>query len=521
MENQDAENFVQQFIRNNTKFWQSSRGKISINFYQLLMFFITNLNITKVRILNNTHLAYKTDNIIKFIDEEDVAQKFIKHIEDEFPDEKGILNKVGILDVAVEKSEKYYNKHVISHLPIFDIEIKNDTKTNCYIAFENGVLDISKGNTRLINLKDFEHSVLENRLVRRNFEHTKRKLKGDFVKFVWNLAGHSPYRFKVLCSTLGYLIHNYKDPATPKMVILIDQVIGELETNNGGSGKSLLIKSIAYIRKLVELSGKRLQTTNRFSMQRVDVFTDVILVNDARKNENLDNWYNILSDGTTIERKYKKEQILSAQDSPKIALTSNHMIIRSEGNSSERRIHEIEVSDWYNKDRTPQDEFGRNLYDDFNSDDWRQFDNFMVYCVEYYLQFGLLTPPKINILKRKLLSEVGIELVEFIDDKLAEGITKFHKKDTYDEFVKGGYINRKYIPQRNSFTRKLKKYFEYKELNYTETPSDSKKYFELITDDKIEAITSKSLKDNDVKYSLVDTDKKLASLENQLKLKLT
>lgn len=517
MENLNAEDFVQQLIKTNTKFWQTTRGKISINFYQLLIYLISNLNITKVRILNNTYLACKQDNVIELIESEDIAQRFIQHIEDVFPDEKSLINKIGILDAVVEKSEKYYNKHVINHLPVIDVTIKNDTKTNCYIAFENGVLDISRDATKLISLKDFKNHILENRIIRRKFERSCRKLKGDFVKFVWNLAGHSPYRFKVLCSTIGYLIHNYKDPVTPKMVILIDQVIGELETNNGGSGKSLLLKSIGYIRNLVELSGKRLQTTNRFALQRVDAFTDVILVNDARKNENLDNWYNISSDGTTIERKYQKEQILSAEDSPKIAFTSNHMIVRSEGNSSERRVHETEISDWYNKDNTPQDEFGRNLFDDFNSDDWKDFDNFMVYCVEYYLQFGLLTPPKINILKRKLLSEVGVELVEFIDEKLAEGITKFHKKDTYDEFVKGGYINRKYIPLRNSFTRKLKKYFEYKGLAYNETPSDSKNYIELITEEKLQEITSKSIKDVDTDYRLIDTDGKLNQLNKQLK----
>lgn len=515
--NSNAEAFVQQCILGQRKFWHNDKGKTVIKFYQLLIYLIMQLHVCKVRIVGNTYLAIKKNNIVDLIDKETVAQKFINHIEEEFPNEYGIINKVAILDAVVEKSDRYYNKYVFNHLPIHDITIKHDTETTCYLNYLNGVLEIDKGSTTLIGFQDFKHAILKNRIIRRKWNRSKRKLKGDFVKFVWNLAGHSPYRFKVLCSTIGYGVHNYKDPAIPKMVILIDQVIAELNSNNGGSGKSLLIKGLGRVRNLVELSGKRLKTTSRFSMQRVDAFTDILLVNDASKYENIDDWYNILADGATVERKYEKEQILSAKDSPKVIMTSNHMVQRSEGNSSERRIHEIEVSDYYGKDRNPQDEFGRNLYDDFNSDDWEQFDNFIVFCIQYYLQFGLLAPAKINILKRKLLSEVGIELVEFMDDKLEQGTTKFHKKDTYDEFVKGGFIARKYIPQRNSFTRKLKKYFEYKQLDYTEVPSDSKRYFEVLTEEKLEEHTVQTLSDKQVDYKLVDTPNKLKRTENKLK----
>ncbi|WP_407557335.1 primase-helicase family protein [Winogradskyella sp. 4-2091] len=518
MELKDAKTFVDYYKDQSIKFWHKNGDAVLLKAYQLIRFLKLKLYVCKVRLHETTHLAIKRYNQIELVDNEAIAQKFITYVEDYFPDDKGILSKTMVLDLIVGQSTSYYNNKVFNHLPIYNVTIKPDTKDTCYLTFAHQVVKITKHELQQIPYHELDIAVFNNRKIDRRFKRNKNKLRGDYVKFVWNLSGHSPYRFKVFCTVLGYLIHNYKDPANPKMVILIDQVIGELEAANGGSGKSLFFKAIGHIRNLVELSGKKLQSNSRFAFQRIDVWIDVILVNDASKTENLENWYNITADGFMTERKYEKEQFIPHHLSPKICLSSNHMIRRPEGNSSERRVHEIEVSDYYGKDLSPNEEFERNLFgDEWTDKDWREFDNFIVFCVQYYLQFGLLTPPKINILKRKLIAEVGIELIEFMDDKITQGITKFHKKDTYDEFVKGGFINRKYIPQRNSFTRKLKKFFEYKQLNYTETPSDSKKYLELLTDVKIEDVTTQTLKDKVVDYKLVDTPNKLTRLDNTLK----
>lgn len=513
----NAKKFVDLYKEKEIKFWKKEGRVTKINVYQYLNFLTQILDICKVKIYKTTYLAVKTDNIIDLVDIEQISQKVISYVKSKFPNVYGTINRTDILDALVEKSVTFYNDKILNHLPIYEIPLLIDTKSYSEIAFRNGVVKIENGDHKLITYDDYHNLLLKKQIIERDYIDINHKCRGVFSKFVWNLSNRSVKRFKVLCSILGYLMHRYKDPANPKMIILIDQVIAELETSMGGSGKSLVISALSHIRNLVEVSGKKFQSNQRFAFQRVDIWTDIVLVNDASKNENLENWYNILADGFMMERKYEKEQFIPYDYSFKVAMTTNHMIKQPEGNSSERRKHEVEVSDYYGKDLTPEQDFGHILFNDWKANEWNQFDNFVVFCLEYYLQFGLITPPIINILKRKLISEVGIALIEFMDEKIQSGVTKFHKKDTYDEFIKGGYVDRKYIPQRNSFTRKLKKYFEYKELNHTETPSDSKKYFELITNDKIKELTTKSLKDCDVKYTLVDTDKKLTRLENQLK----
>lgn len=465
-------------------FWKRTRNGLKINPFQFIQFLIINLGLMRVRILNSDHLAIVQDNIVEIVETADISQLLISFIDETFPEDNSEHSRTEIKDIIVESSSNNYKNDVLNFILQKEVDLHNDTADVCQVPFSDVVVIVTKEGIQPIAYKHHNAYVLKKQVVKRDFKKSGNPLQGEFYQFTLNLADNDEQRFQALCSILGYLLHRYKDPSNPRMIILIDQVIGELESHNGGSGKSLWLKSISFIRLVVELSGKQVQRGNRFLMQRVENFTDVILLNDASRDENLEMWFNYLTDDFVMEQKYKQERIIPAQFSPKVALTSNHMIKRPEGNSSERRVHEMEVSAYYGKHLSPQDEFGHNLYYDWTPQDWSEFDNFMMYCIQLYLQKGLVDPPKINILQRKLISEVGVELLELLDEKIEQGVTKFHKKDLYDEFIKGGYVDRKYIPKRNTFTRKLRKYFEYKGLQYNETPSDKKLYFELITESK-------------------------------------
>lgn len=475
---------VVDLVFHNRLFWKKTRNGLKINSYQFIRFLVHYIGLLRVKILNSEHLAIVKEKSVELVDTAHVSQLLVSFIQDYFPDECSEHSKTEILDTVVESSNNFYNTHVLNYFPIEEIPLHNDTAEECYVPYEDVIVKVTKHGIVPVSYSDHDSYVLKKQIRKRKFRLSKNPLEGEFYRFTLNLADQDQQRFDALCTILGYLLHRYKDPSNPRMIILIDQVIGELESHNGGSGKSLWLKAVSFVRLVVELSGKQMQRGNRFLMQRVEIFTDVVLLNDASKDENLEMWFNYLTDDFVMERKYKQEQVIPAQFSPKVALTSNHMIKRPEGNSSERRVHEMEVSDHYGKHLTPHQEFGHSLYEDWSPQDWSEFDNFMMYCIQLYLQKGLIDPPKINILKRKLISEVGVELLELLDDKIEQGETKFHKKNLYDEFINGGYVDRKYIPKRNTFTRKLRKYFEYKQLEYIETPSDKKLSFELITDEK-------------------------------------
>ena len=76
-------------------------------------------------------------------------------------------------------------------------------------------------------------------------------------------------------------------------------------------------------------------------------------------------------------------------ESPKISITTNYTV-KGEGSSHLRRVFEVEMAGYFNDKNTPEDEFGHLLFSDWNDEEWSKFDNFMLRCVQYYLNNGLV-----------------------------------------------------------------------------------------------------------------------------------
>ncbi|WP_034885971.1 primase-helicase family protein [Gillisia sp. JM1] len=512
-----ARDFVAQLEKENLVFWYYKKGSIHLKYYILIRFINKILGVYLVDIYGTKYMCEVTNNRIQLIEGTELSKLIVNYVEQYFPNSSNEFNRYDLLDIITETSNISLEKKALSFLPQITAPTKHDSKDYCNLFYQDRIIRITAYSVQSICYDKFDSMVFESSVLPRCYRRKLKRSRGEFKQFVWNISGSKKQRYMSLMAALGYLMHQYKDPANPRIIVLIDQIIGELETHNGGTGKSLLFGALAHMRNVVEISGKR-KGSARFLMQSVNSFSDIIFVNDVGKYESIENWYNYASDKFIIEKKYKTEIVIPADQSPKICITTNHMIRRPEGNSSSRRLSEYEVSDYYGAQRNPQDEFGHSLFYDWDEVQWELFDDFMIDCVQLFLQNGLISPPKINIEKRKLLLEVGTELKEFLDEKMAQGQKKFHKKDTYDEFRKGGFISGKYLPMRNAFTRKVKKYMEYNHISYREIPSDSKLYVEIITEDTIEKESVKSLKDFDTDYKLVDTENKFNRMSNSLKI---
>lgn len=513
-----AQDFVAQLEKENLVFWYYKKGTIHLKYYILLRFINKILEIYLVDIYDIKYLCVVSNNRIQLIEGVELSKLIVDYVEQNFPECSNEFNKYDLLDIITETSNVSLEKKALSFLPQITSPTKHDTREHCHLFYQYQVIRIDANNVQSISYDKFDSKVFESSVLPRGYRRSVGKSRGEFKQFVWNLSGRKKQRYLALMAVLGYLLHQYKDPANPRIIVLIDQIIGELETHNGGTGKSLLFGALSHMRNVVEISGKR-KGSARFLMQSVSTSTDLIFVNDVSKYESVENWYNYASDKFIIEKKYKSETVIPADQSPKICMTTNHMVRRPEGNSSSRRLHEYEVSDYYGAERNPKDEFGHSLFYDWDQLQWQLFDDFMIDCIQFYLQQGLIAPPKINIEKRKLLLEVGVEIKEFLEEKIEQGQTKFHKKDTFDEFRKGGYLESRYVPQRNNFTRKIKKYMDYNHIPYREIPADKKLYIEIVTEKTIEKESVKSLKDFDTDYKLVDSDNKINRMLKNIKPK--
>lgn len=59
--------------------------------------------------------------------------------------------------------------------------------------------------------------------------------------------------------------------------------------------------------------------------------------------------------------------------------------------------------------------FGKRFFDEWEEEDWIQFDNVMVYCLQKFLKNGLMEYELINVDKRAYIQNTSYEFVEYAE----------------------------------------------------------------------------------------------------------
>jgi hypothetical protein len=198
----------------------------------------------------------------------------------------------------------------------------------------------------------------------------------------------------------------------------------------------------------------------------------------VRKDFDFEKLFSVVTDDMSIEYKNKHPFQLQFEKSPKI-LVSTNFTIKGNGDSYRDRMFEIEFSDHYNADWKPIDEFGHLFFDEWNDEEWNLFDNFMVECLQLYLDEGLIIYKQINRDEKKLLMETSSDFLDFMGVSFVISL-EYNKEDLFYEFKKHlGYesdIFEKCPVKKNTFTKYLRTYASYKKLNYKERNSNGKQF---------------------------------------------
>ena len=182
-----------------------------------------------------------------------------------------------------------------------------------------------------------------------------------------------------------------------------------------------------------------------------------------------------------MERKNKDAIKLNVHDSPKILLSTNYAI-KGEGNSHDRRRHELEIAQYYGKKLTPTDEFGRELFDEWDLEDFNRFDNYMVECLQKYLKEGLVKQNAKNIKLRRFIAETSMEFYEWVQENDNFPINKRNDKKTYfDNFVEDYQDFKKWLT-RKKFIIWVQKYASFIDAEYTQGNSNGLRWFAIETD---------------------------------------
>ena len=192
------------------------------------------------------------------------------------------------------------------------------------------------------------------------------------------------------------------------------------------------------MKNLVVLDGKAFSFERSFPYQLLSTDTQVLTFDDVRKKFDFERLFSIVTEGITVEKKNKDAIKIPFDTAPKVIITTNYAI-KGKGNSFERRKWEVEFSAYYNKSYTPENEFGRLLFSDWDELEWLRFDNYMIACLQLYLRKGFVTSKFTNLDMRRLIAETTEEFVEWATDQQNEELFKINERtygtDLYNSFV--------------------------------------------------------------------------------------
>jgi hypothetical protein len=372
-----------------------------------------------------------TNNLIDHTSEKEIKDFVLTHLLE--------LDDIGVYNYFADNT-RFFKEEFLSMLSTIEIYFIADTKDASYLYYKNCAVKISKDTILTIDYLDLGGYVWKDHVIDRTFNICDVTDACDFRKFVENINGSDKDRVKSMESTIGFLLHGYKNLSFCPAVILNDEVISD--NPEGGTGKGLLMNALSKMKKLVVIDGKSFAFERSFAYQLVSADTQILCFDDVRKHFDFERLFSVVTEGLTLEKKNKDAIKIPFSRSPKIAITTNYAI-KGAGNSFARRKWELELHQYYTKSFTPLDEFGKLMFGDWNDDDWCEFDNYMIGCLKNYLNTGLVKSVFVNLKIRQLSAETCHEFIEWcglVDthqnrEVMLQVEIRLYKNDLYSNFV--------------------------------------------------------------------------------------
>ncbi|MCM0717334.1 hypothetical protein NBH15_03485 [Parabacteroides sp. W1-Q-101] len=191
---------------------------------------------------------------------------------------------------------------------------------------------------------------------------------------------------------LGYACRKYKDRSKAYLPLVVDDNRNELVT---ATGKSLFLHAIKQVRNVEYRDGiffGRGDKSLLFSGIK-DGVTDVLLIEDMANIKILKYLYGAITGDMVARDRFKDCRVIPFDESPVIVASTNSYPWNT-SESDDRRIWVCSFSDYYHlplakgtnrEGRSPKDEFGKWLIDDYTEYEMNKFYKFMIDCICTYL----------------------------------------------------------------------------------------------------------------------------------------
>lgn len=370
-----------------------------------------------------------TNNLIDHASEKEIKDFVLDHLLE--------LDDISVYNYFADNT-RFFKEEFLSMLSTIDIYFIEDSKDIAYLYYRNCAVKITKGDVIPIDYLDLGGYVWKDHVIDRIFNICDVQESCYYNRFIENICGHDVARIESMQSTIGFLLHGYKNLSYCPAVILNDEVISD--NPEGGTGKGLFMNALSQMKKVVTIDGKSFTFERSFAYQLVSADTQILVFDDVKKHFDFERLFSVVTEGLTLEKKNKDAIKIPFAKSPKIAITTNYAI-KGAGNSFARRKWELELHQYYSKAYTPLDEFGKLMFSDWNDDEWCEFDNYMVDCLKSYLRTGLVQSKFVNLKIRQLSAETCHDFIEWcgLIDKNENKAIEFNKRlrlnDLYSDFV--------------------------------------------------------------------------------------
>jgi hypothetical protein len=374
-------------------------------------------------------------------------KKFIIDYVESLPNSfDGGVTPEDLKDLVLKGHERLFSSGLLEFLPRGEYNLLKDEVDAAYFPFRNGVMKITKDQILLLGYSEVDRVVWKTQVIDFDIrvDPDIKDKQIEYAKFIECVSGGEDDKYAYAVTILGYLLHKYKDPAKPYCIILAEE--NDNESKGGGTGKGIFLTAISKLVNTERVDGKNFKLDKNFAFQRVGLDTRLIAIEDTRKNVDFEGFYSIITEGITVEKKNKDELFIPYRDSPKIVFTTNYTIINN-GAHARRRQKTFEFAAYFNAEKTPVDEFGHNLFDDWDDHEWNRFYNFMFYCCGIYLAFGIQEKESTLKVRRKHIRlKYGEEFLDFFDSWVSNGAVEWHSfGNLYEEFLNSTMIEKKFF----------------------------------------------------------------------------
>ena len=285
---------------------------------------------------------------------------------------------------------------------------------------------------------------------------------------------------------LGYQIYRFKEKSLAWFVYCMETEMSEVGKHLGGTGKSMYLELIKYVRHqtFCDGQGTGMQDDDKVFGGIDPGRTEHFFIDDLSDKIDLHRIMPKVTADMEVKKLYRDKVVIPFTDSPKVAITSNHSI-KSFDNSLKRRTLFAAFCDYYHaedkqksmSERNPYTEFGKNIPVDYDEDEMNTFFNFMMQCLHAYLSIRRkVQPPMAAIERRTIQREIGDEFIWWADDYLADKFdTEVNKEEAFESYKQTMPQKYRDSIKSQTFKNRIIQYCNYisnHETEYIFNPSD-------------------------------------------------